>query len=279
MKALVPALFFLTVYGLYAADLTTRDGQVYRDYTVIGHDTGFITIMYADGGGKIPLSQLPTDLQAQYGYDPAKSNAFVAQTVTADREARAQLAQAELAAQAQAAATQRQAATAAQQPAGQSFVNPNGPLTGFPAKFNGDLIVMRDGKPTDLDTHTLAGVKYWAFYYSASWCPPCRAFTPQLVSFYRDFKPTHPDFELIFVNDDQTEDAMLSYMQGDGMPWPAVRFSDIHDAGLEAKKYCGDGIPCLVLVDADGKVLSDTYRGGQYMGPEVVMDDIKTMVK
>jgi len=34
-----------------------------------------------------------------------------------------------------------------------------------------------------------------------------------------------------------------------------------------------------VLTDATGTVISDTYRSGQYMGPEVVVDDIKTMVK
>ncbi len=47
----------------------------------------------------------------------------------------------------------------------------------------------------------------------------------------------------------------------------------------DVRKYCGAGIPCLVLTDATGTVISDTYRGGQYMGPEVVVDDIKTMVK
>jgi len=153
------------------------------------------------------------------------------------------------------------------------------PLSGFAAKFKGSLLVMDGGSPRMLDTNTLAGVKYWAFYYSASWCPPCRAFTPDLVSFYRDFKPSHPDFELIFVNDDRSEDDMLAYMRNDSMPWPAVWFNDINDPSLEAKQYCGDGIPCLVLVDANGNVLSDTYVGGQYTNPHHVIDDIQTMVR
>jgi nucleoredoxin len=267
MKTLLLLFLVLGVAGLDAADLTTRDGQVYRKYTVLGHDAGYITIMYADGGGKIPLSQLPADLQAKYGYDPAKSTQFVQQDKAAERQARSQLAQSQLASlqQQSAAANQHQVAT--------------GPLTGFAAQFDGHLIVMRDGKPQDLNAHTLAGVKYWAFYYSASWCPPCRAFTPSLVSFYHDFKPSHPDFELVFVNDDHAEDAMLSYMQDDSMAWPAIRYADLHPGALGVGKYCGDGIPCLVLVDANGKVLSDTNRNGQYVGPEMVVDDIKTMVK
>jgi len=119
-------------------------------------------------------------------------------------------------------------------------------------------------------------VKYWAFYYSASWCPPCRAFTPKLVQFYSTFKSQHPNFELIFVNEDHNEADMLAYMKEDFMTWPAVRYSDI---GLtNATQYCGSGIPDLVLLDSDGKVLSDSFNGSEYVGPEKVMDDIPRMV-
>ena len=152
------------------------------------------------------------------------------------------------------------------------------PLSGFAAKFQNSLMVMDNGTPRALDASKLAGVKYWAFYYSASWCPPCRAFTPDLVRFYRDFKPSHPDFELIFVNFDHSEDAMLNYMKSDSMPWPAVWFADIEHPELEAKKYCGEGIPCLVLVDADGQVISDTFQNGQYTDPHHVIADIRATV-
>ena len=148
----------------------------------------------------------------------------------------------------------------------------------FVAQFTGHLLVMDHGTPRDFDASTLKGVQYWAFYYSASWCPPCRAFTPQLVDFYKYFKKSHPNFELIFVNDDRSEGAMLAYMKKDDMEWPAVRYSDLNDAQLQAKKYCGPGIPDLVLTDAGGKVLSDSFQGQDYVGPTKVMDDIKKMV-
>ncbi len=38
-------------------------------------------------------------------------------------------------------------------------------------------------------------------------------------------------------------------------------------------RYAGDGIPCLVLVDADGMVLSDSFRGGGSVGPDLVLDE------
>jgi nucleoredoxin len=152
------------------------------------------------------------------------------------------------------------------------------PASPFVEKFKGHLIVLDQGRPKAFDASTLKDVKYWAFYYSASWCPPCRAFTPQLVDFYKDFKKNHPNFELIFVNDDRSEDDMLAYMNTDAMSWPTVRFSDIEDSRLGAKKYCGPGIPCLVLTDANGKVLSDSFHGKDYVGPEQVIEDIKKLV-
>jgi nucleoredoxin len=152
--------------------------------------------------------------------------------------------------------------------------------TPFLAKFANHLLALNsDGDPKAYDDSKLAGVKYVAFYYSASWCPPCRAFTPDLVSFYNGFKPSHPNFELIFVNADRSDGDMINYMKGDSMPWPAVWYADIQNPDLNARQFCGPGIPCLVLVDSNGNVLSDSFRNGNYVGPQQVVDDISSMVK
>ncbi|KAJ8977012.1 hypothetical protein NQ317_018383 [Molorchus minor] len=47
-----------------------------------------------------------------------------------------------------------------------------------------------------------AGVR--GFYFSANWCPPCRAFTPQLAETYRIIKKKEPGFEIIFVSSDRS---------------------------------------------------------------------------
>jgi nucleoredoxin len=120
-------------------------------------------------------------------------------------------------------------------------------------------------------------IKYYAIYYSAGWCPPCHVFTPSLVDWYGKFKPLHHDFELIFVSEDKSETDMSSYMQVTQMPWPAVRYTDLpRQAGTfrgpDIQQYAGSGIPDLVLVDSTGKVLSDSFDGSNYVGPQTVID-------
>jgi nucleoredoxin len=159
-----------------------------------------------------------------------------------------------------------------------SHSNSNTPPSTFVAQLKGHLIVMDHGSPKEFDASTLKDVKYWAFYHSASWCPPCRAFTPQLVDFYKYFKKSHPNFELVFVSADRDEESMRAYMKDDEMTWPALKFADSGQPGVSVQKYFGGGIPDLVLTDENGKVLSDSFHGQDYIGPTQVMNDIKKMV-
>jgi hypothetical protein len=66
---------------------------------------------------------------------------------------------------------------------------------------------------------------------------------------------------------------MQKYMQAEGMPFPALSF-DLKDQTPELTKYAGDAIPCLVLVDGAGGVISDTYVNKQYVGPRHVLEDL-----
>jgi hypothetical protein len=148
-----------------------------------------------------------------------------------------------------------------------------GGLTRMAAMLNGKLIDLR-GQPVATPGPS---VKYYAIYYSAGWYPPCRAFTPSLVDWYRKFKPFHHDFELVFVSEDKNELKMYEYMQEMNMPWPAVRYADLPRSpggfrGPDIQQFAHDSIPDLVLVDSTGKVLADSFAGIKNLGPQSVVD-------
>jgi len=140
--------------------------------------------------------------------------------------------------------------------------------------LKGDLVALNGKRVGKFDDAQLANTKYFAVYFSASWCAPCRAFTPDLVTWYNENKSKHPEFELVFVSSDTDENAMEAYMSGDKMPWPALKYSKIK-SNKSLRQYAGSGIPCLVFVDADGKVLSNSFEGANYVGPRKVLKDIE----
>jgi nucleoredoxin len=137
----------------------------------------------------------------------------------------------------------------------------------------GDLVFWHDGSLSRFEDEPLEKKKLIALYFSAHWCGPCRKFTPQLVDYYNRVAPQHPEFEIIFVSEDKSQFAFETYMRETNMPWPAIDYAKVASKdGI--RKYAGAGIPCLVLLDASGKVISDSYAGKEYLGPSKVLADL-----
>ncbi len=147
----------------------------------------------------------------------------------------------------------------------------------IPAQLNGKLVALRGKSALPFAAPDLAKAKYIALYYSAGWCGPCHQFTPDLVKFYSEMKPAHPEFEVVFMSRDESSNAMEKYMAEMAMPWPALRFSAVKSS-RDLNKYAGSGIPCLVLLNEKGEVLSDSYVSGNYVGPHKVMTDLKKLL-
>jgi thiol-disulfide isomerase/thioredoxin len=141
----------------------------------------------------------------------------------------------------------------------------------------GDLVKWGNGAVTPFDDGTLANKKLFLIYFSAHWCNPCRLFTPGLVNYYNEMAAKHPEFDLIFVSRDKSPFGMETYMRETNMPWPAIDFQKVATkAGI--LKYEGEGIPDLVLVDASGKVLADSFQGKQYVGPAKVLQALDAIL-
>ncbi len=106
-----------------------------------------------------------------------------------------------------------------------NFVKTNAIEMAELTKLLGEKVVK--GKDELVDVASFAGEgKVVGIYFSAHWCPPCRAFTPQLADWYKKVKagPNGSKFEIVFVSSDRDEQSMKEYF-GE-MPWHAVPYDD-----------------------------------------------------
>jgi nucleoredoxin len=138
------------------------------------------------------------------------------------------------------------------------------------------LVTQKGNRLVDFDPEFTDSPKYFAFYQSAMWCPPCRKFTPVLVDFYNKQKRRGAAFELVFVSSDRSEDDMADYMNEYDMTWPAFA----HGENKDIVQRNGNGIPNLIITDAEGNKLLDSYDNtGKYIGPTAVMKEFEKLLK
>ncbi len=143
-------------------------------------------------------------------------------------------------------------------------------------KISGDLVRL-SGKELVPATDALEGKDVIAVYYSAHWCPPCRAFTPKLSDFYDEASEKYPNFQLVFVSSDRSADAMKEYMEWGKMKFPAVKYSERDESGLD--KLSARGIPYLVVLDAEGNQLLGKAPGESWKAPQLVLSELEDMLK
>jgi nucleoredoxin len=148
-------------------------------------------------------------------------------------------------------------------------------LSAFGKQIHDNLVELRGSRLTSIRADLQAAPQYYAFYKSAAWCPPCRQFTPDLVSFYDRQKRRSTPFELIFISSDYSEKEMMEYMRDYKMRFPALPFEKMKNIVSSN----GRGIPNLIVTDADGNKILDSYdASGKYVGPRHVMAEFEKLL-
>eukprot|EP00741_Cyanophora_paradoxa_P013326 tig00020684_g12869.t1 len=117
---------------------------------------------------------------------------------------------------------------------------------------------------TTLATTNKKGV---LLYFSASWCGPCKQFTPVLMQFYKENKDKEgQQFEIVFVSQDHSEEEFLKYYKD--MPWAAIPYEERDRAAALGRKFRVAGIPMLVVLDEEGRLCTPKGRDFVHRDPK-----------
>ncbi len=129
-------------------------------------------------------------------------------------------------------------------------------LVGKPMKVMGNTL---DGRPLDWAAYRgkVVLVNFWA-----TWCAPCRAEIPNVQ---RNYDLYHDrGFDVVAINCDDSREALDAFLEKTSMPG-TILFSEEKGAiGMDnptATYYGILGIPALILVGADGNVVSLEAHG------------------
>jgi nucleoredoxin len=275
-----PLAFLLTV-GLFGAVLAGPQPLSNKEIALMlrsGYSSAGILAEIARRGALEPLDAATKKTLLDFGATAQLISALEAGTFKIDAAAaelaRQQAAEASARQEVQTEQTFRDATTVLGRQRAQAPATASSADSSIMRGLRDKLIVCRGGSITPADDPGLENKRLIALYFSAHWCAPCRKFTPQLVDYYNQVEPQHPEFEIVFVSCDRSRFNWETYMRDAKMPWPAIDYDQLPGLG-NLRQVGGSGIPSLVLLDATGHVLSSSFDGDNYLGPQKVLADLQ----
>lgn len=139
----------------------------------------------------------------------------------------------------------------------------------FTALFGDRLsFVGADANAPMQTVNTLSGLagSYVGIYFSASWCPPCKQFTPILANTFQNIRASGKPFQIVFVSSDKDEADYEEYTRHQaeiGGSWFAVPWQTVEAQGFRdnlSRMYGVKGIPHFVLLSPDGQLVCKEGR-------------------
>jgi thiol-disulfide isomerase/thioredoxin len=118
-----------------------------------------------------------------------------------------------------------------------------------------------DGGRFDLADHRgkVVLIDFWA-----TWCGPCVAELPNVQAVYEEFHDR--GLEIASISLDHERSALVKFLQARPLPWPQIFFDPDDEAGLRshpANRYGIQSIPCLLVIDQEGKLIARDVRGSE----------------
>ena len=124
----------------------------------------------------------------------------------------------------------------------------------------GPTVLTKAGAPTVPIASAIGSADIVLLYFSASWCPPCRSFTPLLKAFVEE-NGKKSGIQVVFVSSDSDLRSFEEYFKK--MPWLSLP-ADAETTKIKQKleqMFQIRGIPALIAIDAkNGKYITDDAR-------------------
>ena len=125
----------------------------------------------------------------------------------------------------------------------------------------------KKGEPVVVDDGGLLAGKIVALYFSSSWCPACKTFTPLLSVLHEEAQEEGLDFQVIYVSSDTTKEQCNRYMKENHGNWLRISFDATAVLKTKFGVFAGreqslfpttkrrSGIPTMVIVSKEGNEL------------------------
>jgi nucleoredoxin len=124
----------------------------------------------------------------------------------------------------------------------------------------GPKLLTKVGAPSKPTAELMKGKELVALYFSASWCPPCKAFSPVLADFYKSCAEKS-GLAIVYISSDKTVEEFEGYYSK--MPYLAIPCQEGCAAIKNnlAQTLGIQGIPVLIVLDVQtGEFITASAR-------------------
>ena len=127
----------------------------------------------------------------------------------------------------------------------------NKPGVGTTPELSGTSI---EGKEIELSDYEgkVVLLDFWA-----TWCGPCIAEMPNVISVYEKYH--EKGFEIIGISLDRSIDPLKEYIKENEISWPNIYDAD--QANSIADQFSITAIPTMFIIDQEGKIVAVNTRG------------------